>query len=1061
MRPIRHWLASVPLLVLRARLSLLLHVAQLLLAAIVLLPLSRAFEATFGWSVAGRETGAGRFLEWAWQDLRLNQGDLLAVAERAFSGVAAVGLFLGFTLLSGGAFAVLARPGARGSARDFLAGAGRLFGRYARLFVLFGAGCVALFWANRGLTNAVDWLISSRLERASSSVVVGWLLHAKSLLALLLLGWLITATGLAKARAALADAESPDARVPMLRLFLSSLRTTLTNPVSSAILAAFGPAMLAGSLAAYVWLRGRLDAGATTGLLGRDAPTWILLLAITQVAGWLMQAATVVWSATFLRVARGLAPPPPPPEPVDPLARLEIPFAEAAALLVLVAGLAPLAAAQEQDGAPRAPDGATARPPFDSAYRIVAALDAGKKSIEGVEDVTFTNVGPRPLDELVFHLWMNAFSGPETTFLRERRVRVGRDPLAGVPESALGRCLVTRVTAAGGAELTARVDETLLRVALPRALTPGGRVTLTLAFTTKLPSIELSGRGGFFGDHFGGMQWFPKLAARRGDGFDAEPFHADTEFFGDYGSWDVTLITPKGFVVGATGRLVEHGDAAPSEGPGSALKEPLERRRFLANAVHDFAWCADPNFVPFTSTFDYPSHSVAITYLCQPYAKEKAELVLETARRCLLRYGEWFEPYPYDTLTIDGVPMGLGGGMEYPTLFTISQAFPNHLPWLANATEEPAGVTAHEFGHQFWYGLVASDPLREAWLDEGVNVYVTTKVEQDFWQERERGGRALQGVEWSRVAQPFLGGGLSFTLFGRELGLAPLIGFEQSPFSATRRGKRSEPTLLGFAFPSGMKEVGAIRFLGRRETFVPLAGAAALADVSFDLEPDCYVATTYSKGALALATLEGVFGWDAVREALREHVRRHRFTHPTGAQFLEVLREVLPREAAKRAAEVAAAGGVAPEVPDVEIFLRELWSTRSVLDLAVAAARSRPLRAEPGAPPSSKTEHQIEVVIENRGTMQLPAPIVLRFADGSVQRERWPGDRRFLTIDRRSPSPLVSAEIDPDHALLVDVDWSNNGRTVARNTDTLRRFDVAALFWIETALTLLRQLSGP
>jgi hypothetical protein len=42
--------------------------------------------------------------------------------------------------------------------------------------------------------------------------------------------------------------------------------------------------------------------------------------------------------------------------------------------------------------------------------------------------------------------------------------------------------------------------------------------------------------------------------------------------------------------------------------------------------------------------------------------------------------------------------------------------------------EGPEGVTVHEFGHQFWYGMVANNEFEEAWLDEGITSYSTGRV---------------------------------------------------------------------------------------------------------------------------------------------------------------------------------------------------------------------------------------------------------------------------------------------------------------------------------------------
>ena len=48
-------------------------------------------------------------------------------------------------------------------------------------------------------------------------------------------------------------------------------------------------------------------------------------------------------------------------------------------------------------------------------------------------------------------------------------------------------------------------------------------------------------------------------------------------------------------------------------------------------------------------------------------------------------------------------------------------------------TSSPEGVTVHEFGHQFWYGLVGNNEFEEAWLDEGFNTYSTDRVIRTAW----------------------------------------------------------------------------------------------------------------------------------------------------------------------------------------------------------------------------------------------------------------------------------------------------------------------------------------
>src|SRR5262249_14149167 len=98
-------------------------------------------------------------------------------------------------------------------------------------------------------------------------------------------------------------------------------------------------------------------------------------------------------------------------------------------------------------------------------------------------------------------------------------------------------------------------DETDVRLPLPVPLAPGATLELELEFSAKLPSIVL--RTGYAGSFDFVAQWFPKLARLEDDGTFAHfPFHAQAEFYADYGGYDVTLDVPLNTVVGAVGRRV-------------------------------------------------------------------------------------------------------------------------------------------------------------------------------------------------------------------------------------------------------------------------------------------------------------------------------------------------------------------------------------------------------------------------------------------------------------------------------------------------------------------------
>ena len=70
----------------------------------------------------------------------------------------------------------------------------------------------------------------------------------------------------------------------------------------------------------------------------------------------------------------------------------------------------------------------------------------------------------------------------------------------------------------------------------------------------------------------------------------------------------------------------------------------------------------------------------------------------------------------------------------------------------------PELVIAHEFGHQYWYGMVATNEFEDPWLDEGINSYVEAKVMNSLRGEHlggefcrghtRRSGLATDEITW-------------------------------------------------------------------------------------------------------------------------------------------------------------------------------------------------------------------------------------------------------------------------------------------------------------------------
>lgn len=381
-------------------------------------------------------------------------------------------------------------------------------------------------------------------------------------------------------------------------------------------------------------------------------------------------------------------------------------------------------------------------PPVAS-YRIQVRLDPVAHTLDAHETITYTNRTADTIDRLVFHLYLNAFRDTETLFLRETlgsHRGYGFDP--GSPGSVEVERLIWE-----GEDLLPRtlVRETLMTTTLPVPLEPGDTLSLEVDFRAQLPRVFA--RTGFADTFHMVGQWFPKLGVYEpGRGWNAHPFHANSEFYADFGNYDVFVTVPEAYRVGATG--VEIGHTTNDDGTVTY--------HFHAEAVIDFAWTAWPDFREARKQVD----ATEVVLLYAPNHAAYVERYLEVAERALRTYGAWFGPYPYPRLTIVDVPemAGGAGGMEYPMLVTAGPPTPFPASLLGNSF--PEMVTAHEIAHQWWQSTVATNEAEEPWLDEGFAEYSSVRFMDLYYPPSSRpaflGDTYLEGTRFQYWLNPSL-----------------------------------------------------------------------------------------------------------------------------------------------------------------------------------------------------------------------------------------------------------------------------------------------------------------
>src|SRR5262249_51806428 len=118
---------------------------------------------------------------------------------------------------------------------------------------------------------------------------------------------------------------------------------------------------------------------------------------------------------------------------------------------------------------------------------------------------------------------------------------------------------------------------------------------------------------------------------------------------------------------------------------------------------------------------------VKVVLLLQLEHADQAERHFEAARVALGLFGAWLGPYPYKRLTVVDPPWDAAGagGMEYPPPVTAGTAYES-----PPDSQRPELVVVHEIGHQWLMNLLANNECEEAWLDEGINTYLTGQALQ-------------------------------------------------------------------------------------------------------------------------------------------------------------------------------------------------------------------------------------------------------------------------------------------------------------------------------------------
>jgi hypothetical protein len=300
--------------------------------------------------------------------------------------------------------------------------------------------------------------------------------------------------------------------------------------------------------------------------------------------------------------------------------------------------------------------------------------DSANHVVSGTMSVEFINNLDVDLNNLYFNVWGNA-----QVFLanskKDRNVEIDQVKVNGQPVSHT-------------------LDGTSLYIPdVPIKKTEKAKVEMN--FSVTIPEGE---------DRFGWSKtttslgnWFPILAVYDEEGWNVDPYFPSGEsFYSLSGEFDVTFTTEKEQVIAATG--TEVGEPT--------LNGTLATHRYKAENVRDFAMELDPNY----KIKQAKAGDVNINVYYKEEHAKFVDTMINAGTKSISLFSEKFGQYPWPELDICAME-GWFGGMEYPQLVMITIA-----PQIQ--VEGVASTTAHEIGHQWFYGIIGNNEYDEPWLDE-------------------------------------------------------------------------------------------------------------------------------------------------------------------------------------------------------------------------------------------------------------------------------------------------------------------------------------------------------
>jgi hypothetical protein len=596
-------------------------------------------------------------------------------------------------------------------------------------------------------------------------------------------------------------------------------------------------------------------------------------------------------------------------------------------------------------------------------YDIKVNLDVKHHMLLGRENLTYINNSQNTLTYVWFHLYPNAYKDERSVFAREEEER-GINDFFYTRESERGNIVLDTIRTENTALRWEYKDgdETEMKVFLPGGLAPGDSINFSMNFTVKIP--RFLSRLGHDNLHYEMTQWYPKIAVYDNEGWHNDGYHVLGEFYGDYGTFNVSITLPENMWVAATGVLTDEEeksrlnqmvaytrqlDQLPEEAVKNQIDSlksvnkqaeeqyhsgriPLKTISFFAENVHDFAWVCDYRYL--VRRTNYATTSIYLFVLPEHYIDWKP--ADQYARDAVTYMTGWYGDYVYPALCVVD-SYNPSGGMEYNNL--VLCAVKDLLGY--KLLEE---VIFHEIGHQWFYGMLGNNEMDDPWLDEGLTQF----CEMRYFKEKHNGN--------------FNDSWIAHTVLGDE--------------SINHTELMKSNLLISSSYNPSLPPAS---------------------DKAYNYRSRAEFNNVYLRPAFALSMLKYSLGDSVFNAAMRAYYAKNLLHHVTGKSLIAAFNETTHR--------------------DWQWYFDEWVYSNKQCDYKAGELRSHS---------TSENVYLTTFEVIRADSIVMPLTVQFKTEKGNVIRKQIFADKELNVIEFSGTDSIVSAQIDPDRSLFESNQRNNS-----------------------------------